>query len=97
MNQQALGAHVIPGSVPYRIYMGKLMTNLQATGMSAGQASSTAVGMAYREMQRQASMLAYKNAFLILSIVLVCLIPLPAIMRLPPKRVKQDPEAMGGH
>jgi DHA2 family multidrug resistance protein len=95
VNQQALGAHVIPGSVPFQLYMGKLMTTLQASGMSAGQASSTAVGMAYREMQRQASMLAYKNAFLILSIVLVCLIPLPAIMRLPAKKVKLDPEAMG--
>jgi DHA2 family multidrug resistance protein len=97
VNQQALGAHVIPGSVPYRIYMGTLMTTLQASGMSAGQATSTAVGMAYREMQRQASMLAYKNAFLILSIVLICLVPLPFVMRLPPKRAKVDPEALGGH
>jgi DHA2 family multidrug resistance protein len=97
VNQQALGAHVIPGSAPYRIYMGKLMTTLQAGGMSAGQASSRAVGMAYQEMQRQASMLAYKNAFLILSIVLICLVPLPFIMRLPPKRAKVDPEALGGH
>jgi len=95
VNQQALGAHVIPGSAPYRIYMGKMMTMLQAGGMSAGQASSTAIGVAYREMQRQASMLAYKNAFLILSIVIVCLVPLPFIMRLPAKKVKLDPEAMG--
>lgn len=95
VRQQALGAHVIPGSVPYRLYMGNMMSMLQAAGMSAGQASSTAVGMAYREMQRQASMLAYKNAFFILSVVILCLVPLPAIMRLPAKKVKLDPEAMG--
>ena len=95
VRQQALGAHVIPGSVPYRIYMANMMTMLQSAGMSAGQASSTAVGMAYREMQRQASMLAYKNAFFILSVVILSLVPLPFIMRLPAKKVKLDPEAMG--
>ena len=40
-------------------------------------------------------MLSYKNAFVVLSTLLFCLVPLPFIMRLPKKRVKPDPEAMG--
>jgi DHA2 family multidrug resistance protein len=46
-------------------------------------------------MLRQASMLSYKNAFFMLSAAIACLMPLPFLMRLPAKRVKLDPEAMG--
>ncbi|RXH55241.1 DHA2 family efflux MFS transporter permease subunit [Granulicella sibirica] len=96
-HQVALAANVIPGSPSYRIYMDKVTSILQAGGMGAAQASSTAVGQAYQQMLRQASMLSYQNAFLILSLVIVCLVPLPFIMRLPPRRAKVDPEALGGH
>ncbi len=65
--------------------------------MSAAQASQMAVGQAYQQMIRQASMLGYKNAFFILSVVIFCLSPLPFIMRLPNKAAKPDPEALGGH
>ena len=41
-----------------------------------------------QQMLRQASMLSYKNAFLILSVTILCLSPLPFIMRLPPKTLK---------
>ena len=47
-------------------------------------------------------MLSYKNAFLILSIAVVCLSPLPFLMRLPPKRparlgAKPAPEELAVH
>jgi DHA2 family multidrug resistance protein len=45
-----------------------------------------AVGQAYREMQLQASMLSYHNAFVVLSGMIFCLVPLPFVMRLPKKR-----------
>ena len=48
-------------------------------------------------MVRQASMLSYKNAFFLLSVIILCLVPLPFVMRLPDRRAKPDPEAMGGH
>jgi DHA2 family multidrug resistance protein len=70
---------------------------LVAGGMSAAQASQMAIGQAYQEMVRQASMLSYQNAFLVLSVAILLLAPLPFIMRLPQKNVKLDPEAMGGH
>jgi DHA2 family multidrug resistance protein len=96
-HQAGLAANVVRGSVPYQLYMDRMMTMLEINGMSPVQASQMAVGQAYREMLRQASMLSYKNAFLILSCVLICLVPLPFLMRLPPKRAKIDPEALGGH
>ena len=96
--QQAhLAANVIPGSVPYTHYINSMIAAMTATGMSTAQASQLAVGRAYQEMLRQASMLSYQNAFLILSITILCLSPLPFIMRLPSKRAKPDPEALGGH
>ena len=42
-------------------------------------------------------MLSYKNAFFILSVVILCLSPLPFIMRLPNKTARPDPEALSGH
>ena len=97
VHQAALAANVIPGSVPYRLYMNRITSMLISQGMSAAAASQLAIGRAYQEMLRQASMLSYKNAFFIMSVVIVCLTPLPFVMRLPDKRAKPDPEALGGH
>jgi len=55
------------------------------------------MGQAYQMMLRQASMLSYKNAFTIMGIVVVCLSPLPFLMRLPPKRGPKPPEEAMGH
>jgi MFS transporter, DHA2 family, multidrug resistance protein len=44
---------------------------------------------------RQSSMLSYQNAFWILSVVAAILVPLPFVMRRPPKRKKQAAEALG--
>ena len=95
VHQAGLAAHVVRGSVPYRLYIGRLVEMMQAAGIGAGQAAQMAVGMAYQQMVRQASMLSYQNAFKFLSIAVVCMMPLPFVMRLPAKRVKVDPEAMG--
>jgi DHA2 family multidrug resistance protein len=97
VHQSVLAANVIPGSVQYRLYMDRVTSLLIAHGMSAAEASRLAVGRAYQEMLRQASMLSYQNAFFILSIIILLLTPLPFIMRLPEKNAKLDPEAMGGH
>jgi MFS transporter, DHA2 family, multidrug resistance protein len=97
VHQVALAANVVPGSVPYTLYMDRMKETLIAGGMSAAQASQMAIGQAYQEMLRQASMLSYQNAFLLLSVAILMLAPLPFIMRLPSKTAKLDPEAMGGH
>ena len=95
VHQAGLATHIIQGSVPYRLYIARLVEMMQTAGIGPGQAAQMAVGVAYREMLRQASMLSYQNAFKFLSIAVVCMMPLPFVMRLPAKRVKVDPEAMG--
>jgi DHA2 family multidrug resistance protein len=96
-HQQQLAAHTGPGSVGYQRYISAIATAAQTHGMNAVQARQTAVAYAYQQMVRQASMLSYKNAFAVLATVIFCLTPLPFIMRLPAKRAKPDPEALGGH
>ncbi len=93
VHQQALGANVIRNSVPYRIYMVNMREILIAGGMSSTQAAQAAVGQAYRQMQLQAAMLSYQNAFVVLSTLLFVLVPLPFLMRLPKKRAKASTEA----
>jgi DHA2 family multidrug resistance protein len=97
VNQVTLAANVTSNSVPYRIYMDQMTEMLKAQGMSAANATQTAIGQAYQQMLRQASMLSYKNAFAILATVIFFLSPLPFIMRLPSKRAKPDPEVLAGH
>jgi DHA2 family multidrug resistance protein len=94
-HQQTLGANVIPGSVPYNLYMNQIQKALVQGGMASAQAASAAVAYAYRQMQLQATMLSYKNAFVVLSSLLLWLVPLPFVMRLPKKREKPSAEAMG--
>jgi MFS transporter, DHA2 family, multidrug resistance protein len=95
VHQSALAANVIPGSVPYRLYIDQVKEALISHGMSAADAAQLAVGRAYQDMLRQATMLSYKNAFFVLSVIILCLVPLPFVMRLPQKGAKPDPEAMG--
>ena len=87
VHQSALAANVVPGSPQYMLFMDRVKEILIKGGMSPSMASRAAVGQAYQLMVREATMLSYKNAFLLLSIAVVCLSPLPFLMRLPPKRV----------
>jgi DHA2 family multidrug resistance protein len=54
-----------------------------------------AIGQAYRELQLQASMLSYHNAFFVLAVMIFCLVPLPFVMRLPKRGPKAAPEPAG--
>ena len=64
-------------------------------GLGSTTAAQLAYAHAYQQMLRQASMLSYKNAFFILSIIILCLSPLPFVMRRPPKMLK--PAVDAGH
>ena len=97
VNQQRLSANVTAGGFGYRFFTDRIRELLMRGGTSSGMAGQLAIGQAYQQMLRQASMLSYKNAFFILSCAIFCLIPLPFVMRLPNKKAKVDPEALGGH
>ena len=60
-----------------------IMHNLMPGGMSAADASRTALAQISGQMDLQASVLGFKNAFWVLGALVVLLIPLPLIMRRP--------------
>ncbi|MBE7158053.1 MAG: DHA2 family efflux MFS transporter permease subunit [Rhodospirillales bacterium] len=93
-NQFSLGANISAGGYAITGYIDRfaaVVHNLPAA------VQLTALARVYGELQRQATMLAYKDAFFILAVTVACLSPLVWIMRLPPKRVKVDPEQMAAH
>ena len=94
VQQMALGANVSNGSAALTNYI-RVFAEGTRTTMAAAQPS--AIASAYNQMIRQANMLAYKNAFALLAFTLLALAPLVWIMRLPPKRMKVDPEQMAAH
>ena len=54
-------------------------------GFDAVTASKKAPAQAYLIVQAQTSALSFKNSFFVLAIVVLFLIPLPFVMRLPPR------------
>ena len=97
VHQAALSANVIAGSVPYTLYTDRIKHILMTGGMSSSAAGQLAMGQAYQQMVREASMLSYQNAFAILAGVIFLLAPLVFIMRLPTKRQAPPPEEAMGH
>jgi DHA2 family multidrug resistance protein len=96
-HQTQLAANTVEGSVAYMQYMSRVAGVFREHGMSAAQSVQMATGYAYQQMLRQASMLAYKNAFAMLAGVILCLTPLPFLMRLPSKAEKPLPEDAIAH
>ncbi len=98
VHQSALATNVVGGTVAYGLFVDRVKEMLVRGGMAPSAAAQTAVGEAYQEMLRQASMLSYANAFAVLSCVVVLLSPLPFLMRLPPKRGPKPPaDELIGH
>jgi DHA2 family multidrug resistance protein len=98
VHQQALAANIVPGSPAFSLFRQRIAEMMARGGGRGMEPGAAAMGQAYGMMLRQASMLSYKNAFFLLSIVVVCLSPLPFLMRLPPKRGPKPPdEALAGH
>jgi DHA2 family multidrug resistance protein len=93
VHQSNLAEHVIKGSPRYQNYIAQVTAAMIMQGQSAAQAARTAAGFAYQQMGRQASMLSYENAFFALGMLVLFLVPLPFIMRKPPRRAGPPPPA----
>ncbi|HEY0759534.1 MAG TPA: DHA2 family efflux MFS transporter permease subunit [Acidisarcina sp.] len=91
-HQNALAVNTGSGFA-YRNYIDVTKRALVASGMGSDAAGTMAVGRAYTVMVRQASMLSYANAFWVLSVLIACLVPLPFIMRRPPRAAKVPEDA----
>ena len=94
ISQVALASNISYGGYAISGYVSHFAS---ATHSALARAQPLAMAQVYGQMQRQAGMLAYKNAFFLLALTVMCLSPLVWIMRLPPKRVKVDPEQMAAH
>ncbi len=94
-HQSALSANFIAGSFGYENFLAQAKSAFMAAGQSAAQATAAATGYAYEQLLRQSSMLSYQNAFWVLSIVALFLVPWPFIMRRPPKRKAPPGEPVG--
>jgi DHA2 family multidrug resistance protein len=92
----SLSAHAIPGSLQYSHFVAMTQQALERLGQSADAARQFAIGNAWQTLNRQAQMLSYQNAFWGLALIIACLIPLPFIMRRPPRR-RPQPEEMAAH
>lgn len=94
VHQLNLASRLSAGSVAV---MQEVQRLAALTHSSIAAAQYPALAEIYGQMQRQAMMLAYKNAFAVLAGVVLLLSPLVWIMRLPPKNAKVDPEQMAAH
>ena len=94
VNQVSLASNISSGGYAISAYVDRFAS---ATHTSVVAARPIAMAQVYGQMIQQANMLAYKNAFLVLAIVVGGLSPLVWIMRLPPKNAKVDPEQMAAH
>ncbi len=94
VNQMSLASNISAGGYGISSYIAQFAS---ATHTALSTAGPIAMARAYGQMVAQASMLAYKNAFVILAVSVCSLSPLVWIMRLPPKAAKLDPEQMAAH
>jgi len=62
----------------------------RSQGFDASTATHKALTMAYQTVQAQASALSFKNSFWLMSMIVICLVPLPFIMRRPPRHTGEQ-------
>jgi DHA2 family multidrug resistance protein len=86
VHQHSLGMNAVQGNLAFSLYTNSIKSILISRGISAAQAGQMAVGQAYQEMQLQAAMLSYHNAFAVLATIILILVPLPFVMRVPKVR-----------
>jgi len=84
-HQQAFAAHTNHGSANFQQMLSSLQAMFISQGSDAATATQKAMAMIYQTVQAQANALSFKNSFFVMSAIVLCLVPLPFIMRRPPK------------
>jgi DHA2 family multidrug resistance protein len=90
-HQQAFAAHTNYGSPNFQQMLRSLESMFISQGSDAVTATHKAMAMIYQTVQAQASALSFKNSFWVMSTIVLCLVPLPFIMRRPPRRGGEQP------
>lgn len=79
----SFASHTNMSNPAFTQFLNGLKALFLSKGYDAVTAAQKALAMAYGTMQAQAGALSFKNAFYVMSLIIVCLSPLPFIMRRP--------------
>ena len=80
-HQARLVEHVTPFDRTYQIISEKTAQLLQYKGLEGPLSGNGGPAVIYRELLRQASMLSFNDAFHLVSIMMICILPLVLLMR----------------
>ena len=80
-HQTHLVEHLTPFDRSYQMFSEKSAQFLQYRGVEDSLSEQGALGVMYRELLRQASMLSFNDAFRIVSIIMICVLPLVLFMK----------------
>ncbi len=83
MHQHDFSNRTSHGDVNFERLLNGLKATFLGQGFDAATATKKALAMAYGMIQQQASALSFENSFWVMSTIVLCLVPLPFIMRRP--------------
>jgi DHA2 family multidrug resistance protein len=89
-HQLTLASHTTRANRSFEQLLNLLQAVYQSHGFSATVAAKKALATAYQMLLAQASTLSFENSFWVMSLIVLCLTPLPFIMRRP-KPGEQQP------
>jgi DHA2 family multidrug resistance protein len=81
LHEVRLAEHLTPFDINYQIAQQKASQLLQYRGLDPSMADQGSLGMIYGRLIKQASMMAFNDAFYLLSIFMICIIPLVFLMK----------------
>jgi MFS transporter, DHA2 family, multidrug resistance protein len=92
-HQSRLVEHVVPSNPQYQGTLHRMTDYFASHGSSAAQAPQQAFAWIGRQVQTQASLLAYIDVFWVLMVISICAVPLALILR----KVKPQAGTPAGH
>jgi MFS transporter, DHA2 family, multidrug resistance protein len=90
-HQRSFARHTTNGNANFQQLIDGLKATFAAQGYDAVTATKKALAMAYQMVQAQSNALSFENSFWVMSAIVLCLVPLPFIMRRPPRRAADQP------
>jgi DHA2 family multidrug resistance protein len=80
-HQARLVEHVTPFDRDYQIFSGQSSQFLEYRGVESSLSEQGGLGIMYKELLRQSSMLSFNEAFYLVCIMMICILPLVFLMR----------------
>ena len=80
-HQTHLVGHLTPFDSAYQSISGQSSQLLQQRGFPDSLSEQGGLGILYRELLRQASMLSFNDAFYLVSVLMICILPLVFLMK----------------